>query len=167
MEEYPQVLGLKDAREYLADNNKSTKEAFMEEGRRISKKYGDKGEQEWYLHGWQGAWTTDEKPAYPKGYGRANFPPSLEEELDERLKMNSNLPMRRHGVRARNDRQKENARKLQRTGDFLRAFSLDYDDMLRFSGYDEDREKVRQFLESEGSQEDLANLLEAMEQSNK
>lgn len=51
----PQQRGCQDAIVYLAEA-KPTKEAFMEEGREMSKQYSDEQEQQRYLEGWEYAW---------------------------------------------------------------------------------------------------------------
>jgi hypothetical protein len=84
----PQVIGLKDAREYLADKKPTTKEEFMKEGERKSQLfYQGKPVGDRYLEGWERAWVESNGPViYPKGYGQAKYPPSLEEELDDKLR---------------------------------------------------------------------------------
>lgn len=78
--EHPQTLGLKQARQYLADEMPSTKEYFLQEGRKRSA-------HPRYLEGWERAWDTELVPTlYPKNYGQANYPSSLEDEIEDRLK---------------------------------------------------------------------------------
>lgn len=77
--EHPQTLGLKQAREYLADERPDTKEVFVQEGRKRSTHTR-------YLEGWERAWEQALYPTYPKNYGQAGYPSSLEDEIDDRLK---------------------------------------------------------------------------------
>lgn len=56
----PQQLGCQHAIVYLPEA-KPTKEAFMKEGREMSKQYRDEQEQQRYLEGWVYAWATDER----------------------------------------------------------------------------------------------------------
>lgn len=73
------------------------------------------------------------------------------------------LPRRRHGVRPRNEQERANAEKLDHQGGITRAFSHDDDGMLRFDGYDHEREIIRVFLQSDGGEFALQTLCDQLQ----